>query len=301
MRVLLFIPCYNDSESAHRLSKRLLGNDDIVKVLIVDDSDDPDCIEYSKRIRDARIDVISRRRCGKWSAWRLALEYSKSYDGLIEIDADVEVDDPDLLVARMGEYDVVTAYQDILIPPRRAFFSRRIAEVYQDMHRKLKKISKFNMGGQIIALSRRAILKLNESVFFSEPVLADDHVISLAACVLGLKCTTVDCGLRVKLPSKFTEWIRYRSRHGGAIKWAEDYVAMKTGIKGRTMEISRRDYDTTRMHFLRSLFGSPNPLNLLILLFFGAFSVIAIEDRFKWSILESTKIRQIIAMLFQRV
>jgi hypothetical protein len=301
MRILLFIPCYNDSESAHRLSKRLLGNEGIVKALIVDDSDDPECIKYTRRIEDDRIEVISRRRRGKWSAWGLALEHSKNYDGLIEIDSDVEVDDPDLIVTQLREYDVVTAYQNILMPSRRAFFSRRIAEVYQDMHWKLKELSKFNMGGQIIGLSKKATTKLNEINFFGEPVLADDHVISLAACVLGLKCATVDCGLRIKLPSKFTEWIRYRSRHGGAIKWAEDYVAKKTGIKGRTVRISRHDYATTRRHFLRSLFGTPNPLNLLILLFFGAFSVIAIEDQFRWSILESTKIRQIIAVLFQRV
>ncbi|NIN68240.1 MAG: hypothetical protein GTO63_26745, partial [Anaerolineae bacterium] len=67
-----------------------------------------------------------------------------------EIDSDVELDHPDLVVARIGEYDVVTAYQDILMPPRRAFFSRRISEVYQSMHRKLSEMSKFNMGGQVI-------------------------------------------------------------------------------------------------------------------------------------------------------
>ena len=301
MRILLFIPCYNDSESAHRLSKRLLGNEGIVKALIVDDSDDPECIEYSGRIEDDRIEVISRRRRGKWTAWRLALERSRDYDGLMEIDSDVELDNPDLIVARIGEYDVVTAYQDILMPPRRAFFSRRIAEVYQGMHRNLSEMSKFNMGGQVIALSEKAVMKLNELEFFSEPVLADDHVISLAACVLGLKCTTVDCGLRIRLPSRFTEWIRYRSRHRGAIGWAEDYVAIKTGAKMRTMRVSRDDYGTARRYFLKSLFESSNPLNLFILLFFGAFSVIAIEDQFRWTILKSTKIRQITAMLFQRV
>ena len=301
MRVLLFIPCYNDSESAHRLSKKLLGIEDVEKALIVDDSDDPACIEYSRRIEDDGIEVISRRRRGKWSAWRLALERSRDYDGLIEIDADVEVDRPDLIVAQMGEYDVVTAYQDIMMPPRRAFFSRRISEVYQSMHRKLSEMSKFNMGGQVIALSKKAAMELNERGFFSEPVLADDHVISLAAHVLGLRCTTVDCGLRIRLPSRFTEWIKYRSRHRGAIGWAEDYVAEKTGLRMRTMKASREDYGIARRYFLKSLFESPNPLNLFILLFFGAFSVVAIEDQFRWSILKSTKIRKIIAVLFQKV
>ncbi len=245
--------------------------------------------------------MISRRRRGKWSAWRLALERSRDYDGLIEIDADVEVDRPDLVVAQMGEYDVVTAYQDIMMPPRRAFFSRRISEVYQSMHLKLSEMSKFNMGGQVIALSKKAAMELYERGFFSEPVLADDHVICLAAHVLGLRCTTVDCGLRIRLPSRFAEWIKYRSRHRGAIGWAEDYVAEKTGLRMRTMKASREDYGIARRYFLKSLFESPNPLNLFILLFFGAFSVVAIEDQFRWSILKSTKIRKIIALLFQKV
>ncbi|NIN98333.1 MAG: hypothetical protein GTO49_25800 [Anaerolineae bacterium] len=51
---------------------------------------------------------------------------------------------------------------------------------------------------------------------------------------------------------------------------------------------------------MKSLFESKNPLNLFILLFFGAFSVVAIEDQFKWTILQSTKIRQIVAVLFQK-
>ncbi|NIN68241.1 MAG: hypothetical protein GTO63_26750 [Anaerolineae bacterium] len=75
---------------------------------------------------------------------------------------------------------------------------------------------------------------------------------------------------------------------------------MKTGAKMRTLRVSREDYGTTRRYFLKSLFESKNPLNLFILLFFGAFSVVAIEDQFKWTILQSTKIRQIVAVLFQK-
>jgi len=301
MRILLFVPSYNDTASAHRLSKKILENEHVERALIVDDSDDPESVEFSRSIEDREIDVVRRARSGKWSAWRLALARSLDYDGLVEVDSDVDVGDPDTLISSLDGYDVVTAYQDFAIPPRRAFFSRRIAEIYRSMHRGLRGASKFNMGGQVIALSRRAASMLTERGFFEEPVLADDHVICLASRLLGLRCTTVDCGLRIRLPSRLSEWMRYRSRHRGTIRWAEEYVASKIGGRRRIVKISKRDYNTTRSFFLRSLLRPFHPLNPLILAFFGVCSLLPLEDRFEWSMLRSTKIGQFtILPLFYR-
>ncbi len=294
MRIILFTPSYNDTFSAYRIAKKFLKNEHVKKALIIDDSDDPENISFSKSIKDKDIQVINRKRSGKWSAWRLALELSREYDGLIEVDADVEVANPDVLVSHLNDHDVVTAYQDIIPPPGNAFFSGRIIDVYQEMHQKMKEIGKFNMGGQIIALSRKSIIKLLENDFFKEPVISDDHVICLASYALKLKCKSVDCGLRIKLPSTITDWIKYRSRHRGAIRRAEEYVAVKIGYRKRIKEISMIDYNTTKICFLRTLFDSFNPINLCIFLFFGLTSYLPIEDQVEWSVLESTKIRQLI-------
>jgi len=289
MRILLFVPSYNDPVSAYRLSKRVLENEHVERALIIDDSDDPKSVEFSRTIEDSEIELVRRTRSGKWSAWRLALARSLEYDGLIEMDSDVELSEPALLMSSLEEYDVVTVYQNFVLPPRRAFFSRRMAEIYSTTHRDLKGASKFNMGGQIIALSNKAVSMLVEYGFFEEPVLADDHVIGLAACLMDLKCTTVDCGLRIRLPSRFKEWMKYRSRHRGTIRWAEEYVASKIGERRRIRKISRRDYDTTRSFFLGSLLRPLHPLNPLVLLFLGVCSLLPLEDQYEWSMLKTTK------------
>ncbi|MGD2201287.1 MAG: hypothetical protein PVJ38_06640 [Candidatus Bathyarchaeota archaeon] len=291
MRILLFVPSYNDSASAYSLSKKILENEHVERALIVDDSDDRESVEFLRSIDDSEIEIVRRTRSGKWSAWRLALVRSLEYDGLVEVDADVEVRDPGRLISEVEGYDVVTAYQDFASVSPRSFFSRRIAEIYGTMHRELEAASKFNMGGQIIAISKRAASMLIDLGFFEEPVLADDHTICLASCLLDLNYTTIDCGLRVRLPSKFSEWMRYRSRHRGTIRWVEDYVASKIGKRKAIREISSRDYRTTRCYFLKSLLWPPHPLNPAVLLFFAVSSILPIEDPFKWSALNSTKIR----------
>lgn len=289
MRILLFVPSYNDPVSAYRLSKRILENEHVERALIIDDSDDPESVEFSRTIEDDEIEVVRRVRSGKWSAWRLALARSLEYDGLVEMDSDVELSDPGLLISGLEEYDVITVYQNFVLPSRRAFFSRRIAEIYSATHRGLKGASKFNMGGRVITLSNRAASMLVKHGFFEEPVLADDHVIGLAACLMGLRCTTVDCGLRIRLPSRFTEWIRYRSRHRGTIRWAEEYVASKIAQRRMVTKISRRDYDATLSRFLRSLLLPFHPLNLAVLLFLGVCTLLPLEDQYEWSMLKTTK------------
>lgn len=298
MRVMVFIPCYNDTVSAHRLSRQFEEDERVEKIMIVDDSDDPGNVEYSGRIEEGKTEVIRRDRSGKWSAWRLALERAAAYDGLVEVDSDVRVGDIGPLIRGLRAYDVVTAYQEIVVPPRRAFLSRRIGEVYRDTHRRLKGMGKFNMGGRAIALSGRAVRGLLDRGFFEEPVLADDHVICLASSTLGLRHTSLDCGLKVKAPSRVSEWMRYRSRHRGAIPWSEDYVSGKIGDRERVKRISRVDYGVTRKYFLKSLFESFHPLNIMILLLFGACSLLLIEDRVEWSKLKSTKFVQMRSLLF---
>jgi hypothetical protein len=258
----------------------------VSKILIVDDSDDQNCIKLAKKIVHERIQVISRKRSGKWTAWRLALQLAKDYDGLVEIDSDVEVEDIGILILSLKSYDVVTAYPEILLPKN--YLGRRIAKVYRRMHEELKRIRKFNMGGQVIALSKKAISALVNQGFFEEPVVSDDHVIGLAACVLGLRCTTVDCGLRIRLPSTLEEWIRYRSRHRQAIKRTESYVGLKTGQPHETITISRSDMKLTLKYFLGSLKKEPILACAILLSFFLGF-ILPIESQTEWTRLESEK------------
>jgi hypothetical protein len=73
VRLLLFIPSYNDAASAHALAKRFLGEGGVERAMIVDDSDEPSSAAYAESIRNSGVEAVRRRRAGKWSAWRLAL------------------------------------------------------------------------------------------------------------------------------------------------------------------------------------------------------------------------------------
>jgi hypothetical protein len=287
MKILLFVPSYNDTIMAHNISVKFLENNYVSKALIVDDSDDPKCVEVAKRIKHKKLEVVRRERSGKWAAWRLALERARSYDGLLEVDSDVEVKTPGVLISSLKNYDVVTANQGIVLPPKG--LGRIIGTVYQRMHQELKDVGKFNMGGQVVALSKRVVLTLLDYTFFNEPVIADDHVVCLAAYVLGFRCTTVDCGLHIRLPSTLKEWIKYRSRHRGAIKWAEKYVALKTGKPSETAVISQVDFKISRNYFLKNLFKSSIFFAPLILMVFAVGSVLQIENQIKWSRLKGEK------------
>jgi hypothetical protein len=272
---------------AHRLAVQFLSDKHVVKVLIVDDSDDARCREVAARIRSERIEVISRERAGKWSAWRLALEEARDFDGLIEVDSDVSIRDTRVLALSIKSHDFVTAYQEIVVPC--GGIGRILGIVYRNTHEKLKRLGKFNMGGQVIGMNERTVCAFLERGFFQEPVLADDHVVALAAKVLGLRCTTIDCGLQIRLPSTLREWASYRSRHKGAIKWAEHYVALKTGKASETIEASRLDYSVFLSHFVTSLVESLGPASPFFLAFIFLTSLLPIEDQTMWSRLSGEK------------
>lgn len=287
MTILVFLPSYNDTLSAYKLALRLLQNNHAIKVVIIDDSDDPQCIETAGRIGHEKIEVIQRRRTGKWTAWKLALDLAKGYDGLIEVDSDVEIENFNRIITSLKDYDLITAYQDIILP--KAGIWRTIGTVYKRMHDEAKSDRRFNMGGQVTGLSRKAYTALINYGLFNEPVAADDHVIALAAYVLHLNCITVDCGLRIRLPSTLKEWIIYRSRHRGAIKWAEHYVGKKTGRIRETHEASRSDFNSASAYFLKNLAKSLKLLAPAILLLLAMGSILPIENQTKWSRLKSEK------------
>jgi glycosyltransferase involved in cell wall biosynthesis len=287
LRVLVFIPSYNDTETALQIAEQFLVNESVSGVLIVDDSDDSKCVEIARQIRNEKIEVVLRVRSGKWSAWKLALTRAKEYDGLIEVDSDVEIRDPDLVVSSLKDHDTVTAYQEIVLSNKR--LGRAVGEAYQKMHQDLKAMGKFNMGGQVIALSNKAVSTLLHYRFFEEPVLADDHVIGLACRVLELKCTTIDCGLRIGLPSTISDWISYRSRHRGAINWAEKYVASKTGKAKETADASRADYVFSLRYFIKDMFKTLKVGGFLLLILFALASLLPLENQTRWSRLESEK------------
>ena len=289
MRALAFIPSYNDVVSGHAIARQLEGLPGVARVLIIDESDDPRCLRYLRGVRGGKLDVVHRERGGKWRAWRTALEAALPYDALLQIDSDIVIGEPGALLRGLGRADVVTAHQGILPPRGRDPFTGRIAEIYAVMHRDLRARGKFNMGGQAIAMGRRAVAGLLGAGLFEEPVHADDHVVCLAAAAMGLRCASVDCGLAISLPGGLGEWMRYRSRHRGAIGWAEGYVASKTGLGDAVYRISRSDYVHTLNAFVRAVLGRPSPLDPLILIFLGFSSLLPLEDRSQWRRLEGSK------------
>jgi hypothetical protein len=289
LNILLFIPSYNDTLSAYLLSKKFIRNEQISKILLIDESDHPDSISLLKKIKkNKKIEVIHRKRKGKWSAWRLAFIRAKEYDGIIELDADIKIKYPYRIISGLEKNEVITAYQDIDIPRKLPW--KIISRIYQDMHNELMKRNKFNMGGQIIALKKDVVLTLLKRGFFKEPVKADDHVIALAAYILGFKCKSIDCGLTIGLPTNINDWIKYRSRHKGAIRWAEDYVALKTGKEKLTNLISKLDINLTKKYFIKNVLKKTHVFAPLFLLFFIFSSMLSTENPVKWSRIQSEKI-----------
>jgi len=289
MKLLLFLPTYNEARSAHNLAKQLRRDPRIAHTLIVDDSDDPTNSAYTTEINDINTTIIRRTRAGKWSAWRIALEKARGYDGLIQSDSDLIIKNPHLLISKLRTHDLVTAYQDVKIPTTADPISQRIGEVYRDAHLRLRAMRKFNMGGRFMALSRRVTGTLLDKGFFLEPVPADDHVIGLASAALGLRCRSIDCGVELTSPATLREWVRYRSRQRGVIEWSERYVASKIGEAERIREISRADIKLTTASFLASILRRTDPLNLLVLTILGISSLLPHEDRAEWTTLTTTK------------
>lgn len=281
MKVLIFIPSYNDTISAYNLALKFINEGGGEKVLIIDESDDSRCKDFARGINHEKIDVVRRDRCGKYLAWREALEEARSYDGLIEVDADVIIKEPSGLVSCLNEYDVITAHPKFIIQSKG--LGKILGKVYQKMHEELQRRGKFNMGGQVIGLSKKAVLTLLNYGFFSEPVIAEDHVICLGAYLLGLKCATIDCGLYVALPSNIKDWIKYRSRHKNAIIWSEQYVAKKTGKMDKILEVSENDFKVTLACFLKNLIKYGHLFFPLIVFLLWTGTLLNIEDPVKWS------------------
>jgi glycosyltransferase involved in cell wall biosynthesis len=289
VRHLLFIPTYNEAQNAHRLAKQIARDPRITHTLIVDDSDDPQSAEYAASIDDPETTVIRRPRSGKWSAWRIALQETHSYDGVIQSDSDIRITHPQTLVTGLETHDLATAYQDVAIPHSADPVSRRIGETYSDAHRRLRALGKFNMGGRFMALSSRLADTLLHAGLFNEPVHADDHVIALAAVTLGFRCTSIDCGAEFTTPATIRDWMRYRSRHSGAIGWSERYVAEKIGHPERVREASQADIRLTTTSFLASMTHRIDPLSILALTILAASPLLAREDPSQWRTLTTTK------------
>lgn len=290
MGSLVFIPSYNDSRQAVNLARQAATYSQTDRVLIIDDSDDPQCISYlNEQPPDPRVTLIQRTRSGKWSAWRTTLQQAPRYDNVIQVDSDVTLATLNPLLHALRSHDVVTAHPHIQTPPGATRLAREVTEAYRLSHTRLKAQGKFNMGGQVIGLSRQAAESLLSHGFFTEPVAADDHVIALAGKALGLRCTTVDIGMQVSLPGTLRDWVRYKSRHRGAIRLARRYVAEKTGRPAEVDEASRRDYRETVTSFLAATIGGLKLWSLVGLVFLEAASLLGKEDRTVWTRLESTK------------
>ena len=289
MKLLGFIPCYNDTKAARKIINQVKGYRELDEILLIDDSDDLECKEIAQNLAtDPIIKLIQRKRSGKWSAWRIALEKAVDYDGMIQMDSDIEIDSLTPIIDGLQNFDVITAYQEIVKSDADSLLSRQLAFIYRRAHLNLRENGKFNMGGRLIALSKHTIRLLLDNDFFKEPVPADDHVIALAGYVLGLKVTSIDCGMKMKLPDTLGEWIRYRSRHRGAITWAENYVASKINYIEKVREISKRDYQKTLIGFLKAVMHPFHPLNSIALVFLVFTNLLPLEHRVKWTKLKST-------------
>lgn len=292
MKLLGFIPCYNDTVAARKIISQVKGYRELEEILIIDDSDEQQSKETAQWLaNDPKISLIQRKRSGKWSAWRIALEKAVEYDGMIQMDADIEVDSLMPIIDGLQNHDVITAYQKILKSDANSLLSRQLALIYRRAHINLRENGKFNMGGRLIALSKQTIKILLDNNFFKEPVPADDHVIALTGHVLKLKVTSIDCGMKMKLPDTLGEWIRYRSRHRGAITWAENYVASKINHIEKVRDISKRDYEETLIGFLKAVIHPFHPLNPLAFVFLVFTNLLPLEHRVKWTRLKSTLMR----------
>lgn len=288
MKILLFVPSYNDATGAARVAAALRSRIEVTRTLIVDDSDAQDQVEAARSLASSRVEVIQRNRQGKWSAWRIALERARGYDALLQADSDVEITNPAAVTEALETSDVVTCHPHVSTRGE-GYVAKALVDVYERSHRQLQARGKFNMGGQVIALRQPAAEALRARGFFNEPVQGDDHTICLAAAALGFRCTSVDGGLRILLPASVDEWIRYRSRHKSAIQWAEHYVAEKTGSPEAARDASRRDFEETARCFLWNTVNPPRASTIPILLLAALSAHAPAENPAQWTPLKTTK------------
>jgi hypothetical protein len=66
-------------------------------------------------------------------------------------------------------------------------------------------------------------------------------------------------------------------------------VASKTGLGEETLRASRTDYGETVAAFLSSLLNPPRPDCVPLLALLGLCSLLPLEDRARWTMLETTK------------
>jgi len=235
MKVLVLIPSYNDLplvvERIEEIEDRI--GDFVGEYLVVDESDEESSLRYLQRLKGMdRVRVIHReRRLGKWSIWPTAFNYmlSSGFDALIEVDADVFIEHPQKIIQTISNgFDVVTCYSHYLTD--KSPLSFMVTRLYSLMHDMSRQYRLYAMGGECIALSRRAVEEFKKHNLFYDPFPLDDYVISLAGAVLGLKCTSVDCGLTLKLPSTIRDWMTYRLRHTWrALELAHSYLRRRLG------------------------------------------------------------------------
>ncbi len=295
MGKLVFIPSYNDCKQAYKLAKQTTRHPEVDTVLIIDDSDTPECINYYKSHTCPKLRIIQGKRRGKWAAWRTALQIAQEHDDLIQIDADVELVSITPIIEALKTHDLVTPHVRFKPPLGSSWVARKMTEVYQRSHQQSYDIGKANLGGQVIGLSRHAVNQLNHYSFFHEHVIADDYVVALAVKSMGGAVATVDSGVSIRLPGNTWEWIRYKTRHSGAVAWAKNYVKQKLGDSTAVEEASSEDYRQTVRIFLENCIKT-SPLMLLVFLLLTLVSLLPLEDKSQWKPLGSTKMRILSAL-----
>lgn len=287
MRILVLLPCYNDALSLAKLVTlfRSRIKQYVQEYLIVDESDDETSLRVLRilsRIDNIRV-IHSSERHGKPYAWKIALEsfLQKEFDALIEVNSDVIVRYPERIIKKLQQgYDVVTCYSHY--SPR--FIPWHI--LYEEMHKLWMRYGVFIPGGECIALSRHAIESIHSVGIPWKSVSLDDFLIALLAQTLGLKCTSVDCGLTLSLPMRLGEWILYRLRHNiHAVHAVENYLMDKVEeirLK-KAIENYRNMYKYALGHTILK-----NPM-LSLFLFTFLFSLIPYRSEGPWMRLESEK------------
>ena len=287
MSRLVFIPSYNDCKHAFKLFEQFASYPEVDKILIIDDSDTPECINYYKDKGNEKLEVMHGTRNGKWAAWAKALEIGKNYDSLIQIDSDIEIESLYPILSALESSDIVTAYVNYS-DDECSWVAKRMIDVYRRSHRQAYRNGKLNMGGALIALNKITINSLIEHGIFNESVRADDHIVALAAKSLGFSFKTVEAGVTVKLPRNTWEWILFKSRHVGTVSWARQYVKAKLNNNEAVVENSKNDYRQTFELFVRNLLES-SPLTIFVYLFISLVALLPLTNKTQWKRLESTK------------
>jgi dolichol-phosphate mannosyltransferase len=112
VRVLVILPTVNEGPTIGQVIEQLLGNDDRINVLIVDDASTDGTAATVERLQGERVDLIERpSKMGLGSAYLTGFGWAleRSYDAVVEMDSDLSHDPRDAarLVAALEHADVV--------------------------------------------------------------------------------------------------------------------------------------------------------------------------------------------------